>query len=409
MPRSRPRTAAVAGVALAGLAAAGCPALDATFGQREAVARFQPQTPRAVLMKVPASAAPRAGPAARVCCPAVMSRSAEKARRGRFPGRGCAAAARAGTAAAATLATCLLAGCGILSSPAAAPSPSPSPSSSSAPGPVPVPTAGHPATSPARPACPARPAGFSCTMRQRIAAVQRYLAHRPGLTGVVLRDRPTGAVWRDSGARVQVYMASTSKLAMAVTLLAQDQAGVIHLTSGDWATLYQMIHVSSDNAADGLWFKFGARFYTSYFPRIGLASARYLPQAGVSGPYWGEMTCPAADLSRLINYVLTSLPATSRDYLVNQLRHVAADQHFGVWGAGPASQPGNKDGWSLEKPGWIIDSVGFAGPGARYTLAMMNSLRGQGGYRAGTGTVTEVAALLLRGHQIPAPRVSATP
>ena len=246
-------------------------------------------------------------------------------------------------------------------------------------------------------------------MRARIAAAQRYLRHRPGITGVVLRDRATGAVWRSRYASTQVYLASTSKLAMAVTLLRQNQAGVIHLTSDDWATLHQMLHVSSDSAADDLWFKFGAPLYTGYFPRIGLAAAHYLPQAGVRGAYWGEMTCPATGLSRLIGYVLDDLPAPLRGYLVNQLRHVAADQHFGVWGAGPRNQPGNKDGWSVEKPGWIIDSVGFAGPGERYTLAMMNSLRGEGGYRAGTDTVTQVAALLLRGHQVAAPRVRATP
>jgi hypothetical protein len=40
---------------------------------------------------------------------------------------------------------------------------------------------------------------------------------------------------------------------------------------------------------------------------------------------------------------------------------------------------------------------------------MMNSLEGQGGYHDGTDTVTQVAAILFRGHQIPAPRVRATP
>jgi hypothetical protein len=246
-------------------------------------------------------------------------------------------------------------------------------------------------------------------MRLRVAAVERFLKHRPGMIGIVLRDRSTGAVWRNKYAGSQIYMASTSKLAMAVTLLMQDQAGVIHLSSTDRAVMYQMLHVSSDNAADDLWFKYGASFYTSYFPRIGLTGAQYLPQAGVSGPYWGEMTCTADDESRVIDYVLDRLPAPLRDYLVAQLRHVAAVQHFGVWGAGLANQPGNKDGWSVEKPGWIIDSVGFAGPGARYTLAMMNSLEGEGGYHAGTDTVTQVAAILFRGHRIPAPQVSATP
>jgi hypothetical protein len=308
--------------------------------------------------------------------------------------------------AAAVLAAAALTGCGLLASPAAS-----SPGSTGSPaaaGPSPTPGSSAPPQQ-AGASCPSAPAKFSCQMRERIAAVERYLRHRPGMTGVVLRDRKSGAVWRDKYAASQVYMASTSKLAMAVTLLQRNQQGVIHLSGSDWATLGHMIHVSSDTAADDLWFKFGARFYTSHFGEIGLAHAHYLHQAGVKGPYWGEMTCPANDLSRLINYALTKLPASERDYLVKMLRNVAPDQHFGVWGAGPANQPGNKDGWSVEKPGWIINSVGFATPGARYTLAMMNSLDGQGGYHAGTDTVTQVAAILFRGHQIPAPTVSATP
>jgi len=312
-----------------------------------------------------------------------------------------ASARRAAALAGAALAAAVLAGCGVLGAPSTGPA--------AADGGQPTPVAGLPAETTQAPPCPGTPAGFSCAMRRRIAEVERYLKHRPGMIGIVLRDRSTGAVWRNRYAGSQIYMASTSKLAMAVTLLLQNQAGVIHLTPADRAVMYQMLHVSSDNAADDLWFKYGASFYTSYFPRIGLTGAQYLPQAGVTGPYWGEMTCTAEDESRVINYVLDRLPAPLRGYLVYQLRHVAPVQHFGVWGAGPASQPGNKDGWSVEKPGWIIDSTGFAGPGERYTLAMMNSLDGEGGYQAGTETVTQVAAILFRGHRVAAPQVSATP
>jgi hypothetical protein len=315
-----------------------------------------------------------------------------------------ASARRAAGHAGAALAVAVLAGCGLMNTP-------PANSAKSAPAaqqPTPA-TAASPSPTASAPACPAAPARFSCAMRLRIAAVERYLKHRPGMIGIVLRDRSTGAVWRNRYAGSQIYMASTSKLAMAVTLLLQNQAGVIHLSSTDRAVMYQMLHVSSDNAADDLWFKYGASFYTSFFPQIGLTGAQYLPQAGVTGPYWGEMTCTAEDESRVINYVLNGMPAPLRSYLVYQLRHVAPVQHFGVWGAGPAMQPGNKDGWSVEKPGWIIDSTGFAGHSERYTLAMMNSLNGEGGYRAGTETVTQVAAILFRGHRIPAPQVSATP
>ncbi len=52
------RLRAAAGAALAAalaLAAAGCSTFDATFGQREAVVQFRPQTPSAVRLKVRAA------------------------------------------------------------------------------------------------------------------------------------------------------------------------------------------------------------------------------------------------------------------------------------------------------------------------------------------------------------------
>ena len=275
--------------------------------------------------------------------------------------------------------------------------------------------AGSPTASPSpgnsatRRPCPAIGRGFSCAMRRHIVAVERFLTGRPGIIGIVLRDRTTGAVWQNRYAATQVYMASTSKLAMVVTLLLQDRAGVIRLSSADRSAIHEMLHVSSDNAADDLWFKYGASFFTRFFPTIGLTTAHYLPQAGVQGAYWGEMTCTAQDLDRVVNYMLEKLPASLRDYIVGEMRNVGTVQHFGVWGAGPQNKPGNKDGWSVEKPGWIINSAGFAGPGARYTLTMMNSLNGQGGYHEGTDTVTQVAALLFQGRQVPAPTLEATP
>ncbi len=68
-----------------------------------------------------------------------------------------------------------------------------------------------------------------------------------------------------------------------------------------------------------------------------------------------------------------------------------------------------RPGKSVGYPAVTLRPGGFAGPRQRYTLAMMNSLNGHGGYHAGTETITEVAAILFRGHQAAAPRVSATP
>lgn len=57
--------------------------------------------------------------------------------------------------------------------------------------------------------------------------------------------------------------------------------------------------------------------------------------------------------------------------------------------------PGTKNGWSQEQGGWVVNSVRFAGPGQRYTLAIMNSLEGEGGFEDGRQTTTRLAEILL--------------
>ncbi|HEX5496476.1 MAG TPA: tat pathway signal sequence [Mycobacteriales bacterium] len=261
---------------------------------------------------------------------------------------------------------------------------SPSPTPTATPTPTPKPT----------PACPYPTSGFDCDFQHRFAAAQAYLRTRPGTVGIVVRDRTTGAVWRNSYADTLVWTASTVKLAMSVDLLLRDRAGSITLTDADRGLIHNMLNFSDDNAADTLWFKYGGADFATRFPSYGLTGITFVP--GFQH-YWGYMKCAPSDLDRLIQYVLTRLPVDLRDYVVNQMRHVAADQQWGVWGAGPAAQPGNKDGWSLEQGGWVINSVGFVGPGQRYTLAMMNSLNGQGGYADGTATISHVAQLIFTG------------
>ncbi len=242
-------------------------------------------------------------------------------------------------------------------------------------------------------------------MQKRIAAVANYLAGSPGEIGIVLRDRADGAVWRDSDAGTEFPAASTIKLAMVVDLLLRNQSGQIELSEDDWDQIDQMLHDSSDTAADQIWSEY---FDGSFLDRIagyGMPDAAFTQDP----PYWGYMYCTAADLDGIIGYVLDKLPASMRDFIVTRLRHVAPDQQFGVWGAGPNADPGNKDGWEDDNGVWVVDTVGFAGPGARYTLSMMDDLEGNGSFSDGADTLTQVAALLFRGRPTAAPMVEATP
>jgi hypothetical protein len=250
------------------------------------------------------------------------------------------------------------------------------------------------------PVCPLPDSGFDCDFQTRFTSAQTYVAKRPGTVGIVVRDRQTGAVWRNDHAGDLTWTASTIKLAMTVNLFLREKAGELTLSAEDRSLIKSMLHSSDDKAADTLWFRYAGADHLAFnnaFSAYGMTSLA--PQKGFSEfyPYWGFQKCTPDDLDRLINYVLTKLPADTKDYILGEMRTVAPNQQWGVWGAGPAAHPGNKDGWSQEQGGWVMNSVGFVGPGERYTLAVMNNLRGKGGYDTGKATVTEVSRLIFAG------------
>ena len=257
--------------------------------------------------------------------------------------------------------------------------------------------------------------GFSCTMRNRIRIVRRYLRHLPGSIGIVLDDRSTGATWRNGNATTLYPAASTIKLAMMTDLLLRNRAGNIALTPGDRAEMFQALYTSNDDDATALWNQFEDASFIGRIRAFGMHSTQF-----TSAAFWGDVDTTPQDLSNLISYVLDKTPPKVRNYLVYRLQHVSAlDQQWGVWGAGPQNHPGNKDGWEQNPNGygvWITNTVGFAGPSQQYTLAIMYNLgsyaeSGDSGFHYGTNKLTQIAAMLFQGHHTehPTPQASAVP
>lgn len=233
---------------------------------------------------------------------------------------------------------------------------------------------------------------------QRVQAAESYLAGRPGTVGYVLRDRVTGRAYRNDAAGTMIWTASTIKLAMVVDLLSRATAGQITMSQSDRQLMVDMLHSSDNDAADELWSRFGGPDHTAFnrdFPSYGMTDVRPQPGFGDMYPYWGFQKSTTDDLDRLMNHVLTRMPTAQTAAIVTEMQHPDANQQWGVWGAGTGMAPGNKNGWSQEEGGWVVNTVGFAGPQQRYTLAIMNSLDGQGGYDEGRQTTTELARILL--------------
>lgn len=257
------------------------------------------------------------------------------------------------------------------------------------------------------PQCPADSA-WSCPQQQRFTAAADYISRHvsgQGYLSVVFTDRQSGKAWRIGPTQHEGWTASTIKLAMATDLLRRQRAHQITLTPTDRRDMAAMLHSSDNAASDRLWARFGgeemlARFRNQY----GMTRLHFVP-GFTAKTYWGFVKCTADDLAALLNYVFAQLDAADRAYLVSAMRGVAPNQQWGVWAAGSEQRPGNKDGWSYETDAygkhWVTNTIGFAGPGERYLIAVMYQVDPGGTLAGGVQAVSDVVALLF-GVPVPA-------
>jgi beta-lactamase family protein len=263
---------------------------------------------------------------------------------------------------------------------------------------------------PARTVAPTTPAPagdcgqWGCPLRQRLAAAATLVGTEPGRLGVTVLDRRTGAVWEAGTASHSMWASSTPKLALATSLLERDRSGEITLDATARRQLAAMLAVSDDAAADALWDRYGgASLLPRFRDRYGMTGATFVPGFPQR---WGFVKVSARDLRRLMTYVLTRTDQADRAYLVDALRTTGPIQHWGVWAAGPAQRAGAKDGWSIESDNgekhWCTSSVGFAGAGERYVVAVMDDLPPGAGIAPGVHATSDVVATIF-GARTPAP------
>jgi hypothetical protein len=259
----------------------------------------------------------------------------------------------------------------------------------------------------------AGPVSWSADQLRRFDAASALIASKKGHIGIVIEDRRTGLVWHGGEPTTLIWAGSTPKLAFALALREQARSGGKALDANTTKQITAMLAVSDNQAADSLWDRYTAsdpNAWLTRFHAFGMATATY-----VTGfpKRWGFVKCSAQDLVGLMDYILTKANADDRSYLVNAMRIVGDIQHWGVWGAGAALQPGVKDGWSVEKDDgkdhWITATVGFAGPDQQYSIgAMYHQLPGGDSIQEGVHTLTDLVATVF-GAPVPAPVVIPPP
>lgn len=231
----------------------------------------------------------------------------------------------------------------------------------------------------------------------QFAAAAELVKKANGHLGVAIRDRRTGVEWRAGELGRPSWASSTVKLAMAANLLERERSGEIKLDTAARRNISDMLENSSDAAADALWDRFGKDGFVPWFQQqYGMANLAF-----AAGPArrWNTLTCLPDDLLHLVTYVLDRADPGDRDYLMAATRRAGGAQHWGVWAAGAPNQPGVTNGWTLETDDkvkhWVTNSIGFAGPDARYAIAIMFDQPAGATLDTGVHTVSDVIATAL--------------
>jgi hypothetical protein len=262
-------------------------------------------------------------------------------------------------------------------------------------------TAGGPAVEPCGP--------WGCEQQARFKAASAFLGRQQGQLGIAVKDRVTGEVWRGGDPNLRSWAGSTPKLALAVTLVEQARAGTITLDRADTARIDAMLHLSDNEAADGLWDDYAdsASMMRRWQSVYGMTTASY-----VDGwvDRWGFVKLAPQDLINLMTYVLDKLTAADRASIVDRMRAVGPPQQWGVWGAGAGLRPGVKDGWDYcveigdSVYRWVTSTVGFVGPEERYVVAAMYDDAPGQELDHGVHVLTDLVATVF-GAPVPAPVV----
>lgn len=207
-----------------------------------------------------------------------------------------------------------------------------------------------------------------------------YLADRAGRVTAALYDARTKQTWVLHRGVLE-KTASIVKVQIMGTVLRQAQDEGRPLSAKESALIPAMIANSDNSAATALLADVGGPSAVKRFDLLaGLtdttpSTQKYIP--GTTLPGWGLTTTTALDQVRLVKrfaYSNSVLTTTDRQYGLNLMEHVEADQRWGVsGGVAPGTTVALKNGWlPLAGAGWQINSIGWiSGHGRDYVLAVL--------------------------------------
>jgi len=219
-----------------------------------------------------------------------------------------------------------------------------------------------------------RPASEARENQLLAAALAPVLRHRSGNLAVGVIDSRTEATAVYHGTR-HFHAASIVKADILAALLLQQQRAGTPLSAPLREAATDMIDRNNEYAADVLWDAIGDSDGLRDANRL-LHLSHTTPGTGI---YWGLTSTTVGDQLRLLAALTSSsslLWPSSRSYELGLMRHVPADQAWGVTAAAtPGSSPAVKNGWLADgsDAGWVVNSMGVISRAGHTVLVVVLS------------------------------------
>jgi hypothetical protein len=225
--------------------------------------------------------------------------------------------------------------------------------------------------------------------------INAALSGRTSITGIRVEDRLRGIECRYSEGR-RFDSASVVKASLLAATLWWRH-GV--LSSHEQAEATLMIEHSNNDAATFFWDELGHQRFQQYLTAATMTETQPSP-----GATWGLTQLTARDELQQLRLLIAPnnlLTTAARNYELNLMNHVEADQRWGT----PAGAPGGltvyvKNGWLPRRTlGWRINSIGAfidnkAGAQRDYLIAMLTDNNISMQY--GVDTIQRVAQVVHR-------------
>lgn len=222
--------------------------------------------------------------------------------------------------------------------------------------------------------------------------LREVLRTRPGTVSFDVRAEGFGLRCGSRPAALHEAASVIKVLLMEATLRRAESLGR-ELTARERELLHEMIIFSDNVSTDVLWEELDRSLIRGVLEDAGARDT-------VLGSSWGLSRTSARDQTRLLG-LLTEADSgfAGRDYALDLLRQVCAEQRWGVSAGAPEGvRVQLKNGWlPRDVHGWRVHSVGAftGGPGGTYRMAVLSHDNRTMG--TGVRTIERLASVVHRG------------